>query len=398
MLLPLVDITEAAVRSEDATTAQLLPFLAHLGVLGPVLLRFQGGISSTGDDDSLVNFMKKAANDTALHVQGLQLDNDELVTKFLDNGCHVVYFDRSTEDSLQTQVLKSFPKNRVGLNCEQDVLTLAHMIDIIGRYQEVAGHFLFRMPTLTDSQTLQDMAAIRQQAKVVAATGVKVNFKMPVGSTPSELALLSTFHEHNINAIFYPKLVTTLPDTPVIRSSCPLAASVVAEAETLQIAIDSIETDYFAAYIACLRTDRPDGLFTTVVCDEHDVCLGLVYSNEQSIKTAFSERKGVYWSRSRGGLWRKGDSSGMHQTLLAVKFDCDGDALRFNVIQHGEPPAFCHLMTKTCWGPVTGIQHLQEVLIDRKKSAPVGSYTKRLFDDPDLLQKKLLEEVKTLID
>ena len=393
MLLPLVDITEAAVRSGDATTVQLLPFLAHLSVLGPVLLRFQGGISSTGDDESLVNFMKIAANDIALHVQGVQLDNDELVTKFLDNGCHVVYFDRSTEENLQTQVLKSFPKNRVGLNCEQDVLTLAHMIDIVGRYQEVAGHFLFRMPILTDSQILQDIAAIRQQAKVVAATGVKISFKMPVGSTPTDLAMLNTFHENNINTIFHPKLVTTLPDTPVIKSCCPLAASTIAEAETLQIAIDSIETDYFAAYIACLRTDRPDGLFTTVVCDEHDVCLGLVYSNEQSIKTAFSERKGVYWSRSRGGLWRKGDSSGMHQSLLAVKFDCDGDALRFNVVQHGEPPAFCHLMTKTCWGPVTGIQHLQEVLIDRKKSAPVGSYTKRLFDDPDLLQKKLLEEV-----
>ena len=395
MLLPLVDITEAAVRSGDATTAiQLLPFLAHLGILGPVLLRFQGGISSTGDDESLVSFMKQAANDTALHVQGVQLDNDELVTKFLDNGCHVVYFDRSNEENLQTQVLKSFPKNRVGLNCEQDVLTLAHMIDIIGRYQEVAGHFLFRIPILTDSQTLQDMAAIRQQAKVVAATGVKISFTMPVGSTPTDLATLSTFHENNINTIFHPKLVTTLPDTPIIKSCCPLSPSTLAEAEKLQIPIEAIETDYFAAYIACLRTDRPDGLFTTVVCDEHDVCLGLVYSNEQSIKTAFSERKGVYWSRSRGGLWRKGDSSGMHQTLLAVKYDCDGDALRFNVIQHGEPAAFCHLMTKTCWGPVTGIQHLQEVLIDRKKSAPVGSYTKRLFDDPDLLQKKLLEEVQ----
>ena len=393
MLLPLVDITEAAVRSGDATTVQVLPFLAHLSVLGPVLLRFQGGISSTGDDETLVNFMKKAASDTALHVQGVQLDNDELVTKFLDNGCHVVYFDRSTEENLQTQVLKSFPKNRVGLNCEHDILTLAHMIDIIGRYQEVAGHFLFRMPILTDSQTLQDMAAIRQQAKVVAATGVKISFIMPGGTTPIDLATLSTFHENNINTIFHPKLVTTLTDTPVIKSCCPLVPSTIAEAEALQIPVDAIETDYFAAYIACLRTDRPDGLFTTVVCDEHDVCLGLVYSNEQSIKTAFSERKGVYWSRSRGGLWRKGDSSGMHQTLLAVKYDCDGDALRFNVVQHGEPPAFCHLMTKTCWGPVTGIQHLQEVLIDRKKSAPVGSYTKRLFDDPDLLQKKLLEEV-----
>lgn len=87
-----------------------------------------------------------------------------------------------------------------------------------------------------------------------------------------------------------------------------------------------------------------------------------------------------------------------YQELLSIKFDCDGDALRFTVVQRGNPPAFCHLMTKTCWGPVHGIQHLQEVLIDRKKNAPKGSYTKRLFDDPDLLQKKLLEEVQELVE
>jgi phosphoribosyl-ATP pyrophosphohydrolase/phosphoribosyl-AMP cyclohydrolase/histidinol dehydrogenase len=50
-------------------------------------------------------------------------------------------------------------------------------------------------------------------------------------------------------------------------------------------------------------------------------------------------------------------------------------------------------MTRTCWGPVHGVQKLEAILLDRKKSAPEGSYTKRLFDDPDLLQKKLLEEV-----
>lgn len=397
MLIPLIDVTESAICTTDAASTELMTFLGHLGVLGPVMLRVDD-VTVGLDNDSFLNYMKKAACEAALHVDGLQLDNDELVTKLLDNGCHVVYFqDNRLEHDLQVQVLKSFPKSRVGLNCEQHSLTLASMMDMVGRYQEYAGHFLFRMPTLSDSQTLQEMAAIRQQAKVVAATGVRINFLMPLGSSEADLVTLSTFHE-NINAVFLPKLVTTLKDRPVIKSPYPSTIAVVADAETRQIAPDNIEVDYIGAYIACLRTDRPDGLYTTVVCDEHDVCLGLVYSNEQSIRTALSEKKGVYWSRSRGGLWRKGDSSGMHQSLLAVKLDCDGDALRFSVIQHGEPAAFCHLMTKTCWGPVHGIQHLQEVLIDRQKSAPVGSYTKRLFDDPDLLQKKLLEEAQELIE
>jgi hypothetical protein len=87
----------------------------------------------------------------------------------------------------------------------------------------------------------------------------------------------------------------------------------------------------------------------------------------------------------------------MFQDLVNIKVDCDYDALRFIVHQRGDPPSFCHLMTRTCWGHVAGIKKLETILIDRKKSAPEGSYTKRLFDDPELLRKKLLEEVSEVI-
>lgn len=53
---------------------------------------------------------------------------------------------------------------------------------------------------------------------------------------------------------------------------------------TLPVGID-INIDILGVFIACLKTDRPDGLFTTVVCDESGVCLGLVYSNELSIRS-----------------------------------------------------------------------------------------------------------------
>mmetsp|Transcript_9970 Transcript_9970/g.13703 ORF Transcript_9970/g.13703 Transcript_9970/m.13703 type:complete len:209 (+) Transcript_9970:2-628(+) len=139
-------------------------------------------------------------------------------------------------------------------------------------------------------------------------------------------------------------------------------------------------------------------MFTTVVCDEHGVCLGLVYSNKESIRVALVERRGVYWSRSRGSLWRKGETSGHQQRLLEVRLDCDRDALRFSVLQTGEPAAFCHLMTRTCWGQEQGLQKLESLLKERKRAAPEGSYTARLFGDPDLLKKKLLEEVQELVE
>lgn len=96
-------------------------------------------------------------------------------------------------------------------------------------------------------------------------------------------------------------------------------------------------------------------------------------------------------------MWRKGDSSGHYQTLHRLDIDCDGDALRFIVTQRGDDKAaFCHLNTLTCWGNPHGILHLQETLQDRFKSAPEGSYTKRLFDDPELLREKLVEEAQEL--
>lgn len=136
------------------------------------------------------------------------------------------------------------------------------------------------------------------------------------------------------------------------------------------------------ALVECLRTDREDKLFTTVVTDASGIALGLVYSNEDSVRQAVETQRGVYYSRSRKGLWKKGDTSGNDQILLRVDLDCDSDALRFMVIQRGDPPAFCHLNTLSCWGKTQGLLHLQETLVQRKNNAPKGSYTKRLFNDP----------------
>lgn len=91
----------------------------------------------------------------------------------------------------------------------------------------------------------------------------------------------------------------------------------------------------YSLIISAIRSDRPDGLFATVVSDEHGICLGLVYSNEKSIETALKLGRGVYHSRSRNKLWIKGDESGDIQELVSIGWDCDADALRFTVRQKG---------------------------------------------------------------
>ena len=149
------------------------------------------------------------------------------------------------------------------------------------------------------------------------------------------------------------------------------------------------------ALTAPMRSDRPDGLWPTVVVDQHQRALGLVYSNLRSVAQCVETGEGTYWSRRRG-LWRKGEGSGATQEVLRVDLDCDRDSLRVTVRQRGA--GFCHRQTNSCWGALDGLPRLAERLSSRLTEAPTGSYTKRLFEDPVLLRSKLIEEVHELSD
>jgi phosphoribosyl-ATP pyrophosphohydrolase/phosphoribosyl-AMP cyclohydrolase len=153
--------------------------------------------------------------------------------------------------------------------------------------------------------------------------------------------------------------------------------------------------DFADAIMAPLVSDRADGLWPTVVVDERGTALGLVYSSRESVREAVRRRMGVYQSRTRG-LWVKGETSGATQELIRIDLDCDRDSPRFVVRQRGA--GFCHLDTRTCWGEDAGLGHLERTLQARRASAPEGSYTAKLFRDPDLLAAKLREEAGELAE
>ncbi|TKA33220.1 hypothetical protein B0A50_00773 [Salinomyces thailandicus] len=176
---------------------------------------------------------------------------------------------------------------------------------------------------------------------------------------------------------------------PIIASrQLTVAAEAEAGAEGGSIRVASM-------LLARVASDRPDGLFTTLVVDERGVALGLVYSNEESVAESLRSGRGVYWSRKRG-LWRKGDTSGDWQELVKIDTDCDNDCLRFIVRQQGK--GFCHLQTATCFGEYHGLSKLQKTLQSRKRSAPQGSYTARLFNDSKMLNAKIMEEASELCE
>ena len=189
---------------------------------------------------------------------------------------------------------------------------------------------------------------------------------------------------------------STPPSQSTIRQLNGFGASVVLPTSQLTIsASSSNQLNVGDTFTMSLISDRPDGLFPTVISSylQGGRSLGLVYSSRESIRESIFTGKGVYQSRKHG-LWRKGETSGATQDVIRIHVDCDSDALEFSVVQHGS--GFCHLGRLSCFGEISGLASLESTLQSRLLSAPEGSYTRRLFDDEELLRSKIMEEADEL--
>ena len=78
-----------------------------------------------------------------------------------------------------------------------------------------------------------------------------------------------------------------------------------------------------------------------------DKLLMQAWVNREALATAVAEKRAVYWSRSRGKLWRKGEESGNVQQLIEIRLDCDGDAICYRVEQIGG--IACHTGRAHCF-------------------------------------------------
>ena len=74
--------------------------------------------------------------------------------------------------------------------------------------------------------------------------------------------------------------------------------------------------------------------------------LMMAWMNAESIRTTLDTGEAHYWSRSRGKLWRKGESSGHVQKVKEIRLDCDGDTIVLIVEQTG---AACHTGKRNCF-------------------------------------------------
>lgn len=91
-----------------------------------------------------------------------------------------------------------------------------------------------------------------------------------------------------------------------------------------------------------------DGLIPAIAQDHRTGRILMVaWMNAQALQETVSSKRAVYWSRSRQRLWRKGEESGHHQSVLSIRLDCDSDVILLTVQQHGD--IACHTGRNSCF-------------------------------------------------
>ena len=100
----------------------------------------------------------------------------------------------------------------------------------------------------------------------------------------------------------------------------------------------------------------PDGLVTAVAVDDADgTVLMVAHMNAASLARTIETGEAWYWSRSRGALWRKGETSGQLQQVVEMRIDCDQDAVLLRVRVGGDGGC-CHTGRRSCFYRVVPIK------------------------------------------
>lgn len=150
-----------------------------------------------------------------------------------------------------------------------------------------------------------------------------------------------------------------------------------------------------------------NGLVPAIIQDARSKeVLTLAYMNEESYNKTLETGETWFYSRSRQELWHKGATSGHTQKVVALRADCDSDALIVEVIPNG---AACHTGAVSCFHntiiekPSTtaslDILHtLKNVIEQREQQMPEGAYTTYLFEKGiDKIGKKVGEEATEVV-
>jgi phosphoribosyl-ATP pyrophosphohydrolase/phosphoribosyl-AMP cyclohydrolase len=143
------------------------------------------------------------------------------------------------------------------------------------------------------------------------------------------------------------------------------------------------------------------GLVPVVVQDRAsgDVLM-VAWANAEALDLTARTGLAHFWSRQRGALWKKGETSGHVLRARELRRDCDGDTLL--LVADPEGPT-CHTEARTCFGegsPTAAgiVEELARVIAQRGRERPDGSYTARLLAKGlDATLKKVGEEATEVV-
>ncbi len=133
--------------------------------------------------------------------------------------------------------------------------------------------------------------------------------------------------------------------------------------------------------IEALAWDKQGGLLPAIVQDAATLrVLMLGYMNREALAATLASGRVTFFSRSKGRLWTKGESSGHVLELVGLETDCDADTLLLQARPQGPT---CHLQRASCFpaAPGDGLAELDALIQTRERERPAGSYTTKLFTD-----------------
>ena len=121
----------------------------------------------------------------------------------------------------------------------------------------------------------------------------------------------------------------------------------IATGSTTAGSTNGVPIDYTTAEVDGVAFNA-DGLVPAIVQDATDrAVLMMAWMNRESLIKTLETGRTWFWSRSRGELWCKGETSGDRQFVRSMRYDCDGDTLLVEVDQHGA--GACHTGNRTCF-------------------------------------------------
>jgi phosphoribosyl-ATP pyrophosphohydrolase len=366
MIIPSIDIQQGrAVQLVGGKTLAIeagnpIPIARKFGIVGEIAVIDLDAAMGVGTNQEQITQLLEIADCRV----GGGIRTVESAIRWLDQGAKKIILGTAA----QLELLQKLPKDRVivALDCV---------------HGEVYDH---GWQNATGNSVLDRIRELRPYADAFLITMIEREGKL----LGSDLSFAQKLREVSGNAkltvaggISSPEEIRQLDDLGIDSQ--------------VGMALYSGKFDLASSIAWLMKSDRPDGLWPTVVTNEQGIALGLCYSNLESLRAAICEQVGVYYSRTRG-LWHKGATSGNRQKLLKIDLDCDRDTLRFTVSQEGQ--GFCHNNTATCWGEMRGLSQLLRRTQDRSTNALAGSYTQRLLRDRAMLHAKLIEEATELTE